>query len=88
MYPGGYMKKLSVLLIALCAMLTSCAVYDVPNHYQGQYQNEGDRGYVQGRQHGTRDRDYDRVPNQYDRDRDGDGVRDSQDRHPNDPTRY
>ncbi len=82
------MKKLSVILIALSAMLSSCAVYDVPNHYQSQYQSDRDPGYVQGRQHGTRDRDYDGVPNQYDRDRDGDGVRNSQDRRPNDPSRY
>ncbi|MBK7422290.1 MAG: hypothetical protein IPJ48_03880 [Propionivibrio sp.] len=79
------MKKVSVLLIALCAMLASCAVYDVPNHYQGQQPGDRDHGYNQGRQHGDRDRDG--VPNQNDRDRDGDGVRNNQDRRPNDPSR-
>jgi hypothetical protein len=83
-YPGGYMKKINVLPIVLCAMLSSCAVYDVPNHYQGQQYDQ--RYHDRGQQYGDRDRDG--VPNQNDRDRDGDGVRNNQDRRPNDPTRY
>ena len=78
------MKKLSVLLIALCAMLSSCAVYEVPNHYQGQQYDQ--RNHDRGPQHG--DRDHDGVQNRNDRDRDGDGVPHNQDRRPNDPSRY
>lgn len=78
------MKNFSVLTIALCALLSSCAVYETPDRYQGQQYDE--RHHDQRQHHGDRDRDG--VPNRYDGDRDGDGVRNSQDRRPNDPSRY
>ena len=66
------MKKLSILLIAVSALLSGCLVVEPV----------GDgRGYSQ-------DRDRDGVPDRADRDRDGDGVRNRQDRRPDDPRRY
>ena len=78
------MKKFTVLLIAISALLTGCAVYDVPNHYQGQ--QYGEQNQYRGQHYGDRDRDG--VSNYRDHDRDGDGVRNSQDNRPNDPRRY
>ena len=68
------MKKLSIVLIAISALLSGCVAYDVPYRDGGGYQ----------RDHRPGDRDW--TPNNADRDRDG--VPDRQDRRPNDPRRY
>ena len=73
------MKKFSILLIAVSALLSGCVVYDTPYRESGEYRRDR-------RGEGDRDRDRDRVPNRADHDRDG--VPDRQDNRPNDPRRY
>ena len=68
------MKKLSIVLIAIGALLSGCVAYEVPYR-------DGD-GYQRERRDGERDW----RPNSADRDRDG--VPDRQDHRPNDPRRY
>lgn len=72
------MKKIAVLMIAIGALVSGCAVYETP--YQDRGQHRGEREHEREHEH-ERDRD-NRM------DRDGDGVRNSQDRRPDDPRRY
>jgi len=67
------MKKLAVLLIAVSALVSGCAVYETPYQDRSSYRGDHERW-----------RDHERR----DHDRDGDGVRNSQDRRPDDPRRY
>lgn len=71
------MKPIVLVMLAISALLSGCAVYPAPYYDRGQGQ-------------GQRDRDHDRdgVSDRRDRDRDGDGVRNNQDRRPDDPRRY
>lgn len=68
------MKKLSIVLIAIGALLSGCVAYEVPYRDGGGYQRD------------YRDGDRDWTPNHADRDRDG--VPDRDDRRPYDPRRY
>ena len=72
------MKTISILLIAISALLSGCVAYDAP------YRDGGRDGG--GYQRDRRDGDRDWTPNNADRDRDG--VLDREDRRPNDPRRY
>ena len=69
------MKMLTILLIAIGGLLSSCVAYEAPYRDHRVYDRD-------------RDRDRDGVPNRMDRDRDGDGVPNRQDRRPDDPRRY
>lgn len=72
------MKKLSIVLIAISALLSGCVAYEVP------YRDGGRDGDSYQRDHRDGDRDW--TPSNADRDRDG--VRDRYDSRPNDPRRY
>lgn len=67
------MKKFTVVIIALGALLSGCIAYDVPNADRGEY-----RG----------DREREGASSRVERDRDRDGVPNRQDRRPDDPRRY
>ncbi|MGV0950474.1 MAG: hypothetical protein ACOYB3_07340 [Azonexus sp.] len=75
------MKYLTILLIAISALLSGCVVYDVPYRDDRVYRSDHDRNGPPNRG----DHDNGRA---HDHDRDGDGVQDRQDSRPNDPRRY
>ena len=67
------MKRLAILLTALCGLLSGCIAYEVPNRGGVAYHGDRDR-------EGMRDRS--------DRDRDGDGVPNRKDSRPDDSRRH
>ena len=68
------MKRISIVLIAIGALLSGCVVYDTPYRDGGEYRRD------------RRDGDRDWKPNNADHDRDG--VPDRKDNRPNNPRRY
>ncbi|MBL0351680.1 MAG: hypothetical protein IPP03_02945 [Dechloromonas sp.] len=82
------MKNLSVLLIAISALLSGCVAYPVAYRDGGGHRPDYDQSGPPNR--GDHDRgDYDRGDHDRGKhDRDGDGVKDKKDRRPDDPYRY
>ena len=72
------MKNLSVLLIAISALLSGCVAYPVAYQDGGGHRPDYDQSGPPNRG------DHDRGKH----DRDGDGVKDKKDRRPDDPYRY
>ena len=94
------MKYLTILLIAISALLSGCVAYDVPYRDGNVYRSDHDRNGPPNR--GYQDHDRNGPPNHgyqdhgrngppdhgdNDHDRDGDGIQDRQDSRPNDPRR-
>lgn len=57
------MKKLAVLLITICSLLSGCIVYDSPYRDGGGYRGDHDGAPNRG----NHDRDHDGVPDRQDR---------------------